>query len=713
MKTLRVAFVWHMHQPPYTSPLTGEVRLPWVLLHAARDYYDFPRLVAEQPDLHMTFNYTPILLEQLRTYAEGRARDVHVDVARIPADELGERERRFLLDRFLLLPQATVLDRVPRLRKIAARVRDASPNGALLRAFGADDYRDVQTWFFLAWCGRTLRRQPLVRSLLEKQQGFSEEEKNALIDAVLEIPREILPLLRSERERGRNEFLASPFYHPILPLLSNQSVAERAHPGTTLPRQRFASPVDAGVQIHRGITYLEDVLGARPEGLWPPECAVSEAVLEVAAVSGVRHAVADQEVLRRSLEVAELASTDLYRPWRFGGVTVFFRDRVLSDQIGFVYPQRPVEDAVSDLVARLQRIRRDLQGRDKVVTIALDGENAWEFYVHGGYRFLDELFGRLAATSEIQTVTLAEAVAEIGPVEELPRLAPGSWIDGDFGTWIGAPQKNRAWELLADTRTAVSRHLFEMSHEATAEERMSVLDLVLRAEASDWFWWLGPPHTSRDDAEFEELFRAHLKACYDEMRCPSPPALDEPLEGAGGTPPPCAPPRGLVRPRITGRKDDYFEWIAAGQCVLTHGFTHRLEPVVQRVLFGNDEAMLYVRIDMTNPAELVLRTGWSVELVFRRPAALTFTLGRSDGPYVVTLAPARPSLTPIAAVGTVVEAALPLAAFGVPSEQWGRLPVEFFVRVREGGREHERFPAQDSIAFTLNAVDFDDENWFV
>ena len=715
---LRVAFVWHMHQPPYLSPQCGEVRLPWTLVHAARDYYDLPLLASQFPRLRMSFDYSPSLLEQLRHYAEDSVRDSHLVLARKDADDLSRDERRFLLARFLRLPRATVIERTPRLRNLDLRLRDRANGGDVVDLFRPEDYRDLQTWFYLSWCGRTLRGRDPARALLEKGSEFTEAEKLALLDAVREICAEVLPLLRREVARGRHELLGSPLYHPILPLLCDTQVAEQAAPGTNLPRHRFCFPEDASEQIRRGLALQEALLGRRPTGLWPPECAVSEDCVALAAAEGVRHLVTDEEILRKSLgAAAPLAPEARYRPWQLGEVTIFFRDRQLSDLISFAYGRLPTGEAVDDLVGRLDDLAGELEPDGAVVTIALDGENAWEFYQYGGYRFLEELFSRLEGHARLRTVTLEEAAAELAPARPLSRLACGSWIDGDLGTWIGEPSKNRAWELLAETRTELARELHE-----TPKLPDSLREHVFRAQASDWLWWMGPAHSSPDDPEFDVLFRAHLQACYGEMGIPYPQALDRPVEprldGAGGDPATgigCRPPRHFVRPRLSGSSDDYFEWLAAGRCEATQGFLHRPDPTFRQVFFGNDEENLFLRVDFSGPARELLGEDRLLEIVFLAPAAVRFHVRRAGGAIVAEVYSTVPSPAPPprAAVGTIVEAALPIEAFGLPRAAWGRLPTELFLRLvaREG--EIDRFPWDANIRFVLNAVDLDDENWFV
>jgi len=68
---LHVAFVWHMHQPYYLDEGSGEYLLPWVRLHATKDYLHMVEVLEDYPRVHATFNMVPSLVEQLQGYVRG------------------------------------------------------------------------------------------------------------------------------------------------------------------------------------------------------------------------------------------------------------------------------------------------------------------------------------------------------------------------------------------------------------------------------------------------------------------------------------------------------------------------------------------------------------------------------------------------------------------------------------------------------------------
>ena len=96
----RVALLWHMHQPFYQDLVTGEHVLPWVRLHALKDYWGMVALLREFPSVRATFNLVPSMLVQLEAFADEQARDRHLDLGLKPAAALTEDERAFCVEHF-------------------------------------------------------------------------------------------------------------------------------------------------------------------------------------------------------------------------------------------------------------------------------------------------------------------------------------------------------------------------------------------------------------------------------------------------------------------------------------------------------------------------------------------------------------------------------------------------------------------------------------
>ena len=196
---------------------------------------------------------------------------------------------------------------------------------------------------------------------------------------------------RKAAERGQIEISTSPFYHPILPLLCDTSVAQESHPGVKLPHRRFRHPEDARDQLRGAVELHERVFGRRPQGLWPSEGSVSDEVLRLAAEEGFTWAATDEGVLARTKQMGFYRRGDgtlqggeeLYRPQALatGGkpISLFFRDHQLSDLIGFVYSRMDPQAAAADLHQRIKAAGRSTGQRPAVVSVILDGENAWEY----------------------------------------------------------------------------------------------------------------------------------------------------------------------------------------------------------------------------------------------------------------------------------------------------------------------------------------------
>jgi alpha-amylase/alpha-mannosidase (GH57 family) len=71
---VKLAILWHMHQPYYQDLVTGEHVLPWVRLHAVKDYVGMVDVLKEFPGVRVTFNLVPSLIVQVQAFAENRRR---------------------------------------------------------------------------------------------------------------------------------------------------------------------------------------------------------------------------------------------------------------------------------------------------------------------------------------------------------------------------------------------------------------------------------------------------------------------------------------------------------------------------------------------------------------------------------------------------------------------------------------------------------------
>ncbi|HET9702680.1 MAG TPA: glycoside hydrolase family 57 protein [Vicinamibacterales bacterium] len=557
---VRLALLWHMHQPYYEDLATGEHILPWVRLHAIKDYWGMAALLQEFPRIRVTFNLVPSLVVQVTSFAEDRARDRHLALGLKPAAELSADEARWLVANGFHAPYDRMIAPYPRYAELHAR--------RLARAaFTVDDMRDLQVWHKLAWMDPDLLlTDPRLTSLVMQARGYAEGDKASLRRVELDILARVVPEYRDASLRGQIELATSPFYHPILPLLCDSEAHLRAHPRAARPRQRFRRPEDARMQIERAVDFHASTFGKRPSGMWPSEGSLSDEAVTLIGEAGFQWIATDEDLLSRSLG-QPMSAELLYRPYRLGGGPVaLFRDHGLSDRIGFHYQTWDATAAADDFVERVRDAGRRYSsatgGEVATVSVILDGENAWEHYPGGGRPFLRALYSALEGAADIQTVTMTEAAA--GAAAALPSIFPGSWINGDFYIWIGHRDDHRAWDQLSAARQTYDDRAPHVGPGA----RSRALDEILIAEGSDWFWWYGDDHSSDHDAEFDELFRRHLRNAYAALDV-SPPEDLFATNISTSVGPDRLEPSGLLEVTLDGRDTSFLEWVGAVSPVLT------------------------------------------------------------------------------------------------------------------------------------------------
>ncbi|MDP3716877.1 MAG: glycoside hydrolase family 57 protein [Acidobacteriota bacterium] len=598
---VNLALLWHMHQPFYEDLATGEHILPWVRLHAIKDYWGMVALMGEFPGVRATFNLVPSLVVQVQAFAEDRASDRHLAAGLKPAEALTADEAGWLVANGFHAPYGRMIAPYPRYAELhAARLAGA--------AFTPADLRDLQVWHKLAWIDPDwLARDPRLVELIARDRDYTEADKVALRQIELELLRLVVPAYREAGERGQVELACSPFYHPILPLLHDSDVGLGTHPGAGRPRTRFARPDDARTQIERALAFHADTFGRRPAGMWPSEGSVSDAAVALLAESGVTWIATDEDILARSLGVAlprdefghALRPEILYRPYRLGaaGPVALFRDHALSDRIGFHYQSWDAGAAAADFVDRVRtaghRFAAATGGEVGTVSVILDGENAWEHYPGGGRPFLRALYSALAAAGDIRTVTMAEAAS--GPAVPLASVHAGSWINADFYIWMGHRDDHRAWSQLAEARDTFDRHAGGVA----ADRRDQAFEELLIAEGSDWFWWYGDDHSSDHDQEFDELFRLHLRNAYAALGVPVPDELYVSNISTGAATE--LSPAGVVSVRLDGRATSYLEWAGASRPSLVRpaGAMHEVaaaSPITELLVGFDASAGLCLRL---------------------------------------------------------------------------------------------------------------------
>ncbi len=686
--------MWHFHQPWYV-PFDGEpAPLPWVRLHALKDYAALPALFARNSHVPHAANLVPGLLDQIAMLAAG-ASDAFLEIARTPVAQWDAGARRYALENFFSVNDR-VLERSARYVDLKLRADAGLP-------FAEEDYRDLVVLFHLAWSSPDLLKDPLLVHLRKRGHGFTEDETSALLDRQKAALGDVIPAWKAAFASGNVEAATSPYHHPILPLLADSGVARQSLPDAPLPSPRFAHPEDARAQIALGLSTFERHFGFRPKGMWPPEGALSETTLALLGEAGVSWVATDEVLLFQSPPVSRLSFGEgdrariSFRPWRLPGVSspaVFFRDRILSDRIGFSYATWDPSDAAADFVARLISIRAAAPEAEMAVPVILDGENAWETYPDNGEPFLNALASALEGHADIRVVTPSQALAEI-PASPLEGFVAGSWVNGTLATWIGSPAKNRAWSLLATAREALAGFVAAAPVVPPAEVLAGKADApstakaaLFAAEASDWFWWFGADHTSAHDAVFDELFRRHLACAYRAAGRPVPVALLDPVDPAHA--PAFEAPLRPLWPALDG--GDGSGWEGAGSVnVRARGTMHRGSGLVKEMLFGASASgdPLFLRLE---PAA---ETGSSALEGLTLRVELLVTGAEAPAPFEAAVGRGIASVNGARiALGAALEARLPL---GVPNTG----PLVFRVRLLDAeGRVAEAIPADGWLRFT-------------
>ena len=615
MNQINLAVLWHMHQPQYRDPETGQYVLPWTRLHATKDYWGMVKLFEEFPGFHATFNMVPSLCMQLEEYASGKFKEPWFALAFKKSEELTRDDKAEVLARAFQVNHERLMSRWPRFVELYEWSRAAGGAQALI-TFTPRDWRDLQLLSQLAWMDEEwFANDPVVSRLANRGKDFSEKDKGDLKDKQLELIAAVLPAYRLAASRGQIEISTTPFYHPILPLLCDSDIARVANPGTPLPKRAFRRPEDAREQLRRAKEFHQRVFDVKPVGLWPSEGSVSDQALAIAAEEGFQWFGTDEGVLGRTLNVGFFrdasgipANADrMYQPWRVQmgekGITGLFRDHHLSDLIGFVYSRMDSKAAAADLHGRLRHIGEAVRSPNPLtVSLFLDGENAWEYYPGNGREFLREFYKRISDDPDFKALTASETIAAAGNVPTTAGIFPASWINANFDVWIGHQEDVQAWDYLWEAREAYARAV-----DARAKGRPNAVsdtslaeaqESLLAAEGSDWCWWYGPEHSTANDAEFDALYRKHLTGIYLALGQVAPEELAKPIKRK----PERAyqlPPSTFLKVKVDGRDTSYFEWLGAGvfsperRGGAMHGRTYHL----RELRYGFEEERFVVRVD--------------------------------------------------------------------------------------------------------------------
>ncbi len=603
-----LAIIWHQHQPVYfKDPDTNIYDKPWVRNHAAKDYVDMAAILQDYPELHVTFNLTPSLIRQIDDLLAG-ARDLPWVMTEKPAEQLTDADKVYIVARFFDT-NPKIIARFPRYQELAD-ARLGSPQETALN-WSAADFRDLQVLFNLAWTDPDWLAQEPLKGLVDKGRDYDEADKQVVLDEHLRLLGEVIPLHKQLQQAGQIEITMTPYAHPILPLLVDTNQAQQAMPSASLPAPPFQYGQDAVAQVEKGVEMYRTHFGQDPRGMWPAEGSVSQIIVTMVSKAGIQWMASDEEVLAKSLGMDSFTrgANDLvveldrmYRPYYVVGrgdpVAIVFRDHVISDKVGFTYSGMPGGAAAADFIQRIHDIREGLIAADApgphLVTVILDGENAWEYYDNDGKAFLHAMYQKLSEDPQIKTVTPTEFL-EIAPDQPtIDELWAGSWINHDFSTWIGEDEENLGWNYLRQTREMLQKYLG--GAKSVDEETLArAVDQMYIAEGSDWFWWYGADQNSGQDESFDAAFRNTLKQVYLILGETPPTFLDVPVIPLQAQTPDQAA-TDLLTPSIDGVVEAD-EWDAAGCYLFTGGVMASSDEILDRLCYGFDAQNLYLRVE--------------------------------------------------------------------------------------------------------------------
>jgi alpha-amylase/alpha-mannosidase (GH57 family) len=574
-RPIYLAIIWHQHQPLYVDARHDCLIAPWVRTHATKDYYDMAATLEQFPDVHCTINLTVSLLKQLQEYyidrlgnciylntgavdmkrfrrdVEGRT-DPWIDLLLKPAGQFDELDRDFLYRNSwsALSTNEVMLERFPEYEKLKFRLRNNEYEPTV------EELRELKFWFFLAHFDPDFLNGPChlptgdvcdLSVFVTKKEGkyylprpVTEDDCQRILVEAYKVFINIIPVHKNlqynpDSQSGQIELVTTPYTHPILPLIHDSDVARICQPHSPMP-QRFSFPQDAEMHIKKALVYYRNLFGHSAVGMWPAEGSVSYDVVPLFARNGIRWIATDKQILDRSAPSgSHLFPYRIVTEW--SDVAILFRDTHLSDKIGFTYQTMRPEEAVNDFINSVMGLGVQDGERDKLVTVILDGENAWEWYRfdHDGKRFLHLLYKRLSElflNRTIVTVTPTEFLLgnhrrgvpphPLTEFTKIDRLWSGSWIHANFDTWIGDEEENKAWNYLLEARRDLERAAIPAPSPDAAVPREGVREWyaykaweeLYAAEGSDWFWWYGEDQDSSGSKPFDIMYLTHLKNIY-------------------------------------------------------------------------------------------------------------------------------------------------------------------------------------------------------
>lgn len=547
---LNVVLYWHMHQPEYRDLRNGQYHLPWTYLHTIKDYVDMVAHLENNVDAKAVVNFAPILLEQIHDYSEQldgylnhakALRDPLLSSLADPVLSLDHDARIHIVKNCLRANKERLIERYEVFKTLSEMAASAIESPEILTYYSSQFYTDILVWYHLAWIGETIRTSdPRIKMLMDKKQHFTVSDRHVLIEVISGIMSGVIARYRVLAEAGRIELTMTPYAHPIVPLLIDIKSTTQAMPEADLPlsTEYPGGAERSGWHLRKGIEVFKHYFGFEPQGCWPSEGSISAETIELISNSGIKWIASGETVLRNSLKASGISDDScIHEAYQYNDnqVTCFFRDDGLSDLIGFKYSDWHADDAVANFIHHLEDIAEKCQEKpNAIVSVILDGENAWEYYPENAIHFISALYEKLTINKNIKLTTYSEYLKRHDEKSNLNQIVAGSWVYGTFSTWIGEKDKNHAWDMLIDAKKVYDRVIKEGQ---LSSDEVNAAELQLATcESSDWFWWFGEYNSAESVAAFDEQYRLHLSNLYQLLKVPVPEYLANPFSFGTGNP---------------------------------------------------------------------------------------------------------------------------------------------------------------------------------
>lgn len=639
-----------MHQPVYE--IEGTYLMPWARLHAVKDYLDMVLFLDKFPTLKLNTDVVPALMDTIVNYADG-AHDIHSELTVSDTKNLSLEEKSFILNNFFTPKFETMLYKSENYKSLYQK--RFSKDTCNPDDFSEQEISDLMALFNLVWIDPVHdTRYPRIKELWEKQYNYTQKDRIEIIELHRQIIREIIPTYKKYIEEGRIELTTSAYYHSILPILIDlKSSTKNTHTTEGLP-QTLGMLDDARKQVRLALDRVEEVMGVRPKGFWPPELCLGPKTLNLLAKEGIEWTISDEGILSDSINFDFIRDfkgnlndpyhlTKVYEyQTKTNPINVIFRDRSIPNLINFEYAGIDAKMAGNDLYEKIKVIQNKLlvsPDDSHLLTIALDGENCWENYVNDGNDFLSYIYSLIENDDTLETVCISDYIQKDKHKKVLNKIYSGSWIDKTFQYWIGEPTKNKAWNYLKETKLALES--FAKQNKKHYGLNTARRELMI-AQGSDWFWWYGEPNNSGQDFVFDYMYREHLKNVYLALELEPPEILNESLITKIDVP--LKHPSRQITPRMDGLSSSFDDWYYSGNISLLDGPVYRESKNVDKILFGCDSDNIYFRLNMNKGSNenAVLNKINQFYIYFRNTTniknrAFIRLISKTDSPYPILL----------------------------------------------------------------------------